>query len=161
MHRSRQTALLFVLACLLWVPGAYGATPQNAPDAEAPSHKVEHNIVWYRLHFGQGTGPSALSREALRDFIDTRLTPEFPQGFTMTEAFGRWESPGGLIREETIVVDVQCQDTDDNWQRLQKLITLYVDSNSKARASCFIMRIPGITTTLIYSPQPGATLPAQ
>lgn len=121
--------------------------PVNGHTATA----VQENAVWYRLHLGMGKGDYAVAPQKMREFIDKELTPAFPKGFTITESRGQWHSPEhGLIRERTTVVDVQCADTEENWQKIEAIANMYVERFNAAQASLFVMRINGMTTTLFY-----------
>ncbi|MDL2268062.1 DUF3574 domain-containing protein [Desulfovibrio sp. OttesenSCG-928-G15] len=152
MRRTARNRIGFCLLCTLclllplWTEAASGAENKNAI-----SYSVDKDFIWYRLHFGLGSGASPVSFDTIAKFVDNNITPLFPSGLTMTQARGQWQSPQGLIRENTFVVDLQCKDTDENWNSIQHIAKLYVDENSSARASCFIKRIPGITTTLFYA----------
>lgn len=112
---------------------------------------VQDNLVWYRLHLGMGKGDYAVAPQIMREFIDTQLSPAFPNGFTITESRGQWQSPEyGLTRERTTVVDVQCADNEENWEKIEDIADRYVQRFKPAQASFFVMRIPGLTTTLFY-----------
>ena len=62
----------------------------------------------YRLYFGltDGTG-EVISQEAWQNFVDTAVTPRFPDGLTVLDAYGQWQPPGGdLIRQSSRVLVV-------------------------------------------------------
>lgn len=40
----------------------------------------------------------AVEPDAWRDFLEKNVTPKFPAGFTVYEAYGQWRSPQGEIR---------------------------------------------------------------
>lgn len=112
---------------------------------------VQENVIWYRLHLGMGIGDFAVAPVRVFSFIDKEITPAFPSGLTITQARGQWSSPEhGLIREHTTVIDVQCTDTEENWQKIQAIAVKYVELFKPAQASFFVTRVPGITTTLFY-----------
>lgn len=135
MKRSILVLILLVLAAL---PARAATTAQE-------------NQIWYRLHLGMGKGDYAVAPQVMRDFIDSQISPAFPNGFTITDSRGQWKSSEyGLIRERTIVVDVQCDDTDENWQTISDIAERYVQRFQAAQASFYVMRIPGLTTTLFY-----------
>ena len=96
-----------------------------------------------------GVGDYAVSHAKMHQFIDSEITPTFPNGLTITESRGQWKSPeDGLIRERTTVVDVQCADTDENWARIEGVALEYVTRFKAAKASFFVTRISPVTTTL-------------
>lgn len=128
--------LLFVFAC---------AVPSWAATS------VREDQVWYRLHLGMGKGDYAVAPQKMREFIDMDITPAFPDGFTITESRGQWRSAEhGLIRERTMVIDVQCADTEENRHKIDAIAADYVKKFSAANASFFVMRMGGMTTTLHY-----------
>ena len=111
----------------------------------------QENLVWYRLHLGMGIGDMAVSPSLIHAFIDQELTPAFPNGFTITESRGQWNSQKhGLIRERTTVIDVQCADTEENRQKIEAIGARYVEKFKAAQASFFIKRIAGISTTHVH-----------
>ena len=131
--------IAFVLLCL-----AFTATPAQA------ATQIRESAVWYRVHLGTGVD-QPVTREEVAEFIDTVITPRFPQGLTVTDASGQWESKEyGLIKERTVVVDIQCPDAEDNAAKIREIAAAYVQKFTRAKASCFIKRIPGIDTILYY-----------
>lgn len=113
---------------------------------------VERNDeIWYRLHLGTGIGDKAVSFELLKSFIDQEITTKFPDGFTIFDSRGQWKSPEhGLIRERTIVIDIQCPDTDDAKEKIDSIARAYVFRFKAAKASIYVKRISGVDTTLYY-----------
>ena len=112
---------------------------------------VREDLVWYRLHLGMGKGDYAVAPQKMREFIDMEITSAFPDGFTITESRGQWQSPEhGLIRERTTVIDVQCSDTEENRHKVDAIADKYVKRFSAAHASLFVMRMGGLATTLHY-----------
>lgn len=153
MHFACSTRIRLCTLCALclFLP-LWAGTAHSADTTPTATYSVNKDFIWYRLHFGLGTGSSPVSFDTIARFVDTNITPLFPSGLTMTQARGQWQSPQGLIKENTLVVDLQCKDTDENWNNIQHIGKLYVEENASARASCFIKRIPGITTTLFFNP---------
>ena len=112
--------------------------------------QIREAAVWYRVHFGSGSG-QPVTLEDVTNFIDTYVTERFPEGFTITQASGQWSSTEyGLIKEKTMVVDIQCTDTPANFTKIREIADAYTKRFAKAKASCFIKRIPGINTILYY-----------
>lgn len=53
------------------------------------------------LVFGRNIGDSlAVSDEDWRGFLDTEITPRFPNGLTIIDASGQWRSAGGAVVQE-------------------------------------------------------------
>lgn len=130
------TALAFVFCLAL---SAHAATA------------IQEDIVLWRFHFGLGVGDMAVGQDKMRAFIDDVLTPAFPNGMTITEARGQWRSEEhGLIRERTVLVDVQCPDTEANRAAVEAAAQTYVQRFQAAKASVFVVRQAPVTTTLYY-----------
>lgn len=134
--------LLFVLlsVCLL----AISALPAEAETM------TRQDAVWYRVHLGTGTG-QPVTPEEVAEFIDTVITERFPDGMSITEGRGQWTSKEyGLIKERTTIIDIQCEDSEDNFAKIREIADTYIKRFSRAKASCFIKRIPGVNTILYY-----------
>ena len=138
-------ALSFVFAFTLLPVSTDAATLKTAT-------RVEENSVWYRLYLGTGiTAP--VSAEQMQRFLETAIAPKFPSGFTVLEAQGQWSSrEHGIIKEKTMVLDLQAPDSEDAWQVVRAIGEEYVRQFAAAKASIYIKRIPGVTATLFYLP---------
>ncbi len=121
------------------------------PGAARAEVKTETGVVWYRVHFGMGVGSASMTPEVLTAFMDKEVSSRFPEGLTVTVSRGQWRSPhGGVIKEKTMVVDIQCPDTEDNRNNIKAMAKAYLSRFGKLKASVFVMRIPGIDTQLWY-----------
>ena len=111
---------------------------------------IRQEAAWYRVHLGSGVNRPVTAEEITR-FVDTVVSDRFPEGFTITDARGQWESEEyGLTKEHTTVLDIQCDDSSENFTKIREIADMYIKQFAKARASCFIKRIPGINTILYY-----------
>lgn len=55
-----------------------------------------------RLFFGdQIAGAGTVSAAQWQQFVDSEVTPRFPDGFTMLTAMGQWRGANGMIARET------------------------------------------------------------
>lgn len=107
--------------------------------------------VWYRMHFGMGLGTNAITPELFTQFIDKQVMPRFPEGLTVTVARGQWNSPQvGVIREKTAIVDIQGDGSEECKEKIKAIAEAYTKRFKKARASMYVITIPGVTTTLWY-----------
>ena len=117
--------------------------------ADSATH-IREDAAWYRIYLGTGTG-TPVSAEALEEFIDSFVSKRFPEGLTITEGKGQWSSKEhGLIRERTVILDIQCADSDDNFKLIREIADVYIKKFTESKASCFVKRIPGTTTILYY-----------
>lgn len=134
----KKTLLALLLAILFAVP-AESATI------------VRENVVWYRVHFGTGHEQNRITSPELTAFLDSIVTPRFPEGFTVTESRGQWASKEhGLIKEISFVLDIQCPDSVECTRKIREIAEAYVAKFTRAQASCYVMKMPKITTTLYY-----------
>lgn len=83
-----RTALPIFAATLLLASGC--ATPKQtvSPKVGAPPS------AWLKTELYMG----AVEAGAWTEFLRDNVTPRFPAGFTVYEAYGQWRSPAGEIR---------------------------------------------------------------
>jgi hypothetical protein len=80
-----------------------------------------------RLYFGRSIGDTALvSDSAWSSFLRDVLTPAFPEGATVWDAAGQWQSPDGKqIRERSFVVELVHLVTPDVEARVRRVMETY------------------------------------
>jgi hypothetical protein len=115
----RSVLLLFVLglgACAS-TPPATGPTPIAAAmqgDAARPAQA--HSWIRSELYFGVGTegdAGSTIDEAQWRAFLDKEVTPRFPDGLTVFDAYGQWLFRGrtGPERLNSKVLVILHEDT--------------------------------------------------
>lgn len=63
------------------------------------------------LYFGRNIGPRlGVSEAKFRAFLDTEVTPRFPDGFTVLDGRGQWRDGGVIVREPSKVLVVALAD---------------------------------------------------
>ncbi|MFC3130079.1 DUF3574 domain-containing protein [Coralloluteibacterium stylophorae] len=86
--------LCLVLASLAAATGC--ALPRDAaatrPDAATGWLRTE-------LYFGLGAVDAPADAARWRRFLDTEVTPRFPDDFTVLDAYGQWREPGAAMPE--------------------------------------------------------------
>jgi len=63
--------------------------------------------------FGRNVGDKfGVSDDAWRRFLDWDVTPRFPEGFTVHDAWGQWRDPrsGRIVREPSKVITIAVSD---------------------------------------------------
>lgn len=106
------------------------------------------NGVWYRMLLGTGVG-QPVTQEEIAAFIDTVLTEQLLEEMTIIEISDHQNSNDhGLIKKHATVVDIQCPDTEDNFTKIRKIARMYTKQFVRAKASCYVKRIPGVNTFL-------------
>lgn len=115
---SRSTGPTFVLAGLLALGGC--ATP-------GPGISSGQKMVMTELYFGssKGTGGTVTEKE-WRAFLNTEITPRFPDGLTILDGHGQWRSPdGNTTRENTKVLVLVHPPSGEDTARLETIRNLY------------------------------------
>ena len=112
--------------------------------------RVEEDVTLYRVYLGHGVGEAALQEADIQKFIDEVITPQFPQGLTIIEARGQWNSEGGLQKESTSMVHVQGPSTPETLAKIERIAELYVERFKKSRSAFFYESIPGATAKIFY-----------
>ncbi len=90
--------------------GLRGQSPTLAGDAAHPA-KTE-GWVDTRLYFGLGPAgmpEKGVSEAAWREFLDKEVTPRFPDGLSVVDVYGQWQSKGRTspshIRSKMLIID--------------------------------------------------------
>jgi len=97
--------LMTVLACL-------GCTPANQLN---------------RFYFGMNKpAGGAVSDREFNQFLQQEISSRFPKGLTLFEAKGQWQGANGTIeRENSRVVEIVCDDTQDNRDKVAAIAARY------------------------------------
>ncbi|WP_052456686.1 DUF3574 domain-containing protein [Leptolyngbya iicbica] len=116
--------LLAAIAMALTTSG--GAAIAQVPDL------IENNLlaelIQVDLYLGrQMPEGETISDEDFETFIDTEITPRFPDGLTVWNASGRYQNASGtLIAEPSNVVRLVFLDTQANEAALMEVIQAYI-----------------------------------
>jgi hypothetical protein len=89
-HFPKFVALALALSCFT----ACASLPRNA---------------WVRdtLYFGLSRPGGVVTQAQWQAFVDTEVTPRFPDGLTVWPAAGQWRGAGGAVaREDSRVLDI-------------------------------------------------------
>lgn len=69
--------------------------------------KSQQPAIHDALYFGTARPNGALSAEEWARFTDGVVTPRFPKGFTVSRAFGQWQTTdGNIVRESSYVLEI-------------------------------------------------------
>ncbi|HEY2482736.1 MAG TPA: DUF3574 domain-containing protein [Caulobacteraceae bacterium] len=112
----KTTAGFAAAALLVAAPGlAWTACPTGLHAARSAE-----------LFFGQAVGGRVLSDGEWAAFLDSEVTPRFPDGLTVWKAEGQWRPPGGVLgRETTRVMLIELTGANDERARLDGVIDAY------------------------------------
>ena len=103
-----------------------------------PSFAEPHEAVQTNLYFGLALEDGGeVSEEAWSAFLAEEVTPRFPDGFTVIDAYGQWRDPSladaPIIREKTkllIVVHPGTVETDEAITEIKSLYKSRFDQKS-------------------------------
>ena len=108
---SRLMAGFLLAGCVHPNPSAPAiAVPTLAGDAAHPA--LAQGWVETELYFGLGPADhpeKGVSESDWRDFLDKEVTPRFPAGLSVLDAYGQWERKGQStperLRSKMLVID--------------------------------------------------------
>ena len=85
--------------------------------------RMGQKMVRTELYFGSArTSGSPVSEKEWRAFLDTEITPRFPDGLTVIDGAGQWRTQyGELIRERSRVLVIIHSPTKDAHARIETL----------------------------------------
>jgi hypothetical protein len=116
---------VLVLAAVLPCAAAAVAAAQTPASA---CHGVLKRRDVAELLFGRDIrGRLGVSEAAWRRFVAHEITPRFPDGLTVTDAFGQWRDPdsGRIVREPSKRVEIVLPGKADDNARLDAVVSAY------------------------------------
>jgi hypothetical protein len=112
-----STAVLAGCAQPAQAPAPAATAPALAGDAAHPAHA--QGWVDTKLYFGLGPSDDpakGVSEAAWREFLDKEVTPRFPDGLSVLDVYGQWQSKTETaperVRTKLLVIDYA--DTPEN-----------------------------------------------
>ena len=86
----------------------------------------EAPLIAARLYLGQSNAAGPIPPQQFDEFIDTVVTPKFPDGLTLLPASGRWRAPDNtLVRERTVVLELIYPDDETGRAKGLEVIEQY------------------------------------
>ena len=86
------------------------------------------------LYFGRNSGETVgVSEEAWAAFLDTEITPRFPDGLSVIDIAGQWKDPasGRIVREPGKLLVLIVHDGDAARPKLAGIVARYKDRHSQ------------------------------
>lgn len=124
----RKIATIFVFS-LLFTGSVDSLTAVSAQTPKPPVATVNKKLTQLReeLYFGRSQpGGRVVSEEQWQEFLDTQITPRFPDGLTVIDAYGQFlNSSGNIIAEQTKVLILIYPNSQDKEKAIQEIINLY------------------------------------
>ncbi|HEY1791426.1 MAG TPA: DUF3574 domain-containing protein [Opitutaceae bacterium] len=119
--------LTLLLSGFLLLAPAFSRAATLAGDAAHPG--AAH---WLRNELYFGLAPADTSEPSLwemrwREFLDREVTPRFPDGLTVIDAFGQWKGKAEkeTSRQWSKVVIILCEDTRENHDKVDAIRQAY------------------------------------
>lgn len=88
----------------------------------------QKSVVTAELLFGRNIADRVgVSEQAFARFVDTEITPRFPDGLTVLSATGQWRDTerGTTVREPSKIVHIVLPGAADDQTRLDAIIAAY------------------------------------
>ena len=114
-----------VLAALCLLAASSLAAAAQETGCPLPGQKP---MLIVQLFFGQSiAGRAPLSPQEWAEFLRRTVTPRFPDGFTVYDAYGQWQDPGGqrIARQKTKVVMIATEDSPATRSRIDEVSRAY------------------------------------
>lgn len=119
--------LLLLAGCIpaaLPLPG-----PSDVVSLDIPCPPLLEPAAEAKLYFGLGAGAEGLpvGEDDWQDFLDEVVTPRFPDGLTVLDAYGQWRADASspIGREATKVLVIVVDDLGESLPDLRSLAGLY------------------------------------
>ena len=91
-----------------------------------PCHAGQRAAVEDTLYFGTQKPDGVVTSEEWSRFLAEEVTPRFPQGLTVLEAAGQWQSPTGTqVREASHVLQLVHPDDAADETRVAQVVAAY------------------------------------
>ncbi len=119
----RQWVLSALLTAML--AGCAGHMRRVAIEPPCPDggYKATAELVFGRV---SETGGAGVSEADFAQFLDTEVSPRFPEGLTVIDAEGRWTPPAGsMIREPAKLVMIVLPGARDDMGKLNAVRQAY------------------------------------
>jgi hypothetical protein len=146
MTHHFRNALFALCLAILPLTGLRADDPTPAPKTVAPTK------VWIKseIYFGRNLPDGRTVTEAeWKAFLDNQITPLFPKGLTVLEAYGQMEVGQHKIEKQaTFVLLIVHPDDPAQEARLAELVKLYRETFGKVG----IMRLNSVVTPQFIGP---------
>lgn len=108
-----------LLAC---APSAPPESGSSAPGSTVP----DTSWVLTRLYFGLQSPKGPVDTADFSAFVDTCVTPRFPDGLTRFRADGQWKDrAGALVKEPSMVVEIVRKPGAEGAEKVRAIVDSY------------------------------------
>jgi hypothetical protein len=121
----RPQTILGLLACLLLAPQGRAEMTGEQPGIACEASSAL--MARLELLFGMSRRDAEpISDAEWQDFVDQEVTPRFPDGLTVVQAYGQWRnSSGAIAKENSRVLMIWYQPKPDADQRIEAIRDAY------------------------------------
>jgi hypothetical protein len=125
LTRRKILGALFLSGLLL--TGSVSYIHQVSAQTSAETFSNREAYVRDELYFGRSQpGGGVVSDAQWQKFVDTEVTPRFPDGLTVTDAYGQFlNSAGNLAREDSKVLILLYVSTPERERSILEIIDAY------------------------------------
>jgi hypothetical protein len=119
LRRELAKAIVVGLAVLLFAGAAQAGVCPIAG---------QKSMLIVQMFFGQGRDvKDETPDKAWQDFMKDDVTPRFPDGFTVFDAYGQWRNPATakIGREKSKMVEIALIDAPDTERKISELASIY------------------------------------
>ena len=93
---------------------------------EAVCNSGELAMVNEHLYFGTSKSDGVVSEQEWADFLQVTVTPKFPQGLTVWQGNGQWQTDeGNVIKEKSYVLNILHEESVQAEQGIKYIISQY------------------------------------
>lgn len=109
-------------------------------------------IIHFLVHFGHGSGEEQVTEAQFDTFLQTIVTPFFPEGLTLWPSHGQWAdlTSGKVNREKTSVVEIQGPDNQETRDKVNFVAKQYMQRFMNAQTVVYIIELGRLPATLFF-----------
>lgn len=139
-HLSRRTFAAVALSLFMWMPASIGASQQADPRSASQGRNVVQRripkvgregalpFVRTELFFGTAKQDGVVTEEEFKAFVDSEVTPRFPDGLTLLKGDGQFRGEDEVVIKEqsfVLILLYPYETFSKSSQKIQELRELY------------------------------------
>jgi len=137
---------VFAAVALLSLCGAcstMGSADSDSAKAAQPCRATAKLMARLELFFGTGrAGGEPVSEKEWTSFLDSEVTPRFPDGLTVFAGRGQWRSNGGaIVKERSLMLAVWYEPTSEREAEIEAIRSAY----KKRFGQDSVLRVDGVS----------------
>lgn len=127
MQTLQKSFTAFFLTSLLFTGSVASLREARAqvPQAPATNEISTNTLVQDKLYFGRNKTVGQVSEQDFQLFLQTEITPRFPDGLTVLDADGQFLSGSGIIKEKTKLLILIHTNSQEDRRKIKEIIDKY------------------------------------